>query len=186
MKENIMTTDTKIQLNVNDYRAAFGWTEELVEYRWMTAEFVNKATGEVIEKIDADLEFAARKKLNKIESAKKTETKKAAKKAAVNDMMEDLKREFGDKASIKKTMPHVEAGGIKFYMVIGETTNSGIRLNFRVPDMKVDQVSRYVPSLKIEAQDNACSDNSCWINRLNSDTVIHAINLVANAVGTKL
>lgn len=181
-----MTTTKQTQLNVNDFRTAFGWTEELVEYRWMTGEFVNKATGEVLEKVNADLEFAARKKLGKIETAKKSETKKAAKKLLVVDMMHDLKREFGDKASIKKTMPHVEISGIKFYIVVGETLSSGIRLNFRVPDMTVEQVARYVPSLKIVSQDNANNDNSCWVNNMNVDQTINAIREVANAVGTKL
>lgn len=176
-----MTKQT--QLVTADYRAAFGWTEEQVEYRWMTGEFVHRETGVVLEKVSADLEFACRAKLNKIKNAEKRAEMNKAKTIAVQDAKAVLDLEFKTDGvvSIKKTQPSVEYKGIKFYTIIDPLGRSN-RLNF-VTGFTVEQVQKMVHKYKIVAQEGALNNRSCWVNHMTVDELGTAIRTIGDLLG---
>ena len=134
-----------------------------------------------------DLKVKFSQKSNAKQSAKTGQKKRAA---ARNEVISDLVEEMvlhlrsecpkGD-VFVNETMPNIDLNGHRFYVIIGNTLESSIRLNIRHPEFTADDFNDIVMGYTAKCHD-ADDIHNVMFSSLSKDDVAFIINQLADKI----
>lgn len=166
--------------NVSDFCKAYGWVDGEVTMR-LDGMFIHKPTGTelgTVFELKIDIENRLRQKEREIKKAKRESELNELVPAAI----EILKNSLPSEAKVYKnrTMPNVELGGVKYYVVLGNSLDRDVIVRFHHPDFVGEQVSKYT-GYRVKFEEGR--ENNCIISGLSIEQAASVIEKVSDLTG---